>query len=154
MLGGTCINLLSQNKSEESDNNTKSESSQDTRDDSESDGNEDNTPEFSWEPPPMPKFLGYCVGSYSEWGADAICVVNGTAYYRAYDEYGGTSNIYTLDELLCEDPTLTYDSVGSNFKSKFRISTAHKSIVVDFADRNSIKALKKSDTKFFSYKTL
>lgn len=146
--GGTCVNLLSQNKSEESDINTVSESTQDTQDDSESDGNDDNTPEFSWEPPPMPKFLDNCVGSYSEWGADTICVVNGTAYYRAYDEYGGTSIIYTLDELLCEDPTLTYDSVSSNFKSKFRISTAHKSIVVDFADRNSVKELKSLTPNF------
>lgn len=95
----------------------------------------------SWVEPPIPKFLTNYMDS-TMWSADTICVVNGKAYYRAYDEYGRTSAIYTLSELLCEDPTLTYDSVDSKSKTKFHVRTAHKSMVVDFANKRDVRKLK------------
>lgn len=95
----------------------------------------------SWEEPPIPKFLTNYMDS-TWWSADTICVVNGKAYYRAYDEYGRTSAIYTLSELLCEDPTLTYDSVDTKSKTKFRIRTAYKSLFVDFANKEDVRKLK------------
>lgn len=101
---------------------------------------------FSWEEPPLPDFLAKYHDSAS-WGADTICVANGKAYYIAYDEYGRTDVIYTLDELICEDPTLMCESIGSNFKTKFRISTSYNSMVVDFADRKNVEKLKSLTAK-------
>lgn len=95
----------------------------------------------SWEEPPIPKFLTNYMDS-TLWSANTICVVNGKAYYRAYDEYGRTSAIYTLSELLCEDPTLTYDSLDTKSKTKFHVRTAHKSLFVDFANKEDVRKLK------------
>ena len=91
--------------------------------------------------PLIPKFLVNYMDS-TWWSTDTICVVNGKAYYRAYDEYGRTSAIYTLSELLCEDSTLNYDSVDTKSKTKFRISTAYKTMVVDFANKEDVRKLK------------
>lgn len=91
--------------------------------------------------PPVPDFLAHYMDS-TWWGIDTICVVNGKAYLLGYDEYGRTCVIFTDDELLCEDPTLDYDSVASNLKTTFQVSTITSTITVDFADRNSVAQLK------------
>lgn len=106
----------------------------------ESDAEADDS-DFSWEEPPVPDFLANYMDP-TWWDIDTICVVNGKAYYHGNDSYGRNNVIYTLDELLCEDPTLYYASVDSNQKTTFLISTASKSVTVDFADRNSIEKLK------------
>lgn len=97
---------------------------------------------YSWQETPIPPFLENYMDS-TEWVADTICVVNDKAYYFGYDEYARTSVIFTSDELLCENPALRLDSVGTAFKTKFRISTAYTSMIVDFADRNVARTLKK-----------
>lgn len=79
---------------------------------------------------------------------DTICVVKGKPYCCRFDELGRTREICTLDELLCEDPTLTYDSIGTAYKTKFRVSTAFSSMVVDFADATSVDNLKNLVPKF------
>lgn len=102
---------------------------------------EDDEYSFSWEEPPVPDFLANYMDS-ADWGIDTICVVNGKAYYFGYEQHGRTGVVYTLDELLCEDPVLGYDSVDSKLKTTFSISTSYKSMTVDFADKKSVKKLK------------
>lgn len=94
----------------------------------------------SWVCPPIPKFLEKYFGKTDVY-ADTICVADGKAYYFGYDEHYRTNVIYTLDEVLCEEPSLTYDTLNSSSKTKFIVSTAHHSITVDFSDRKSIAHL-------------
>lgn len=95
----------------------------------------------SWVCPPKPKFLENYYGK-ADISADTICVVNGNAYYYGFDERYRNMVIYTLDEMLCENPTLTYYLLSSSSKTKFVVRTAFKSLTVDFADRKSIAQLK------------
>lgn len=101
----------------------------------------------SWVSPPIPKFLAKYYGK-AEVYADTICVVDEKAYYFGYDDHYRTAVIYTLDEVLCENPVLTYDSASSSSKTKFVVSTAFNSVTVDFADRKSIAQLKELMPEF------
>lgn len=102
---------------------------------------DDDEPTFFWEEPPVPDFLSNYADSTS-WLIDTICVVNNKAYYYASDEYGKTAFIYSLDEPLCQDPSLRYDTLSTGSKTKFRVSTSYKSMIVDFSNSESIKSLK------------
>lgn len=117
-----------------------------SEDDSYTYDEEDADTAFSWEEPPVPDFLAKYMDS-SSWGIDTICVANGKAYYHAYDNYRRTGAIYTLDEMLCEDPTL-YHSASSSQKTIFRIATSTRSLTVNFADKRSVEKLKSLIPKF------
>ena len=94
----------------------------------------------------IPEFLSDYIDSntYSE----IICTANGKTYYYSNDNSERLRAVYTLDELLCGDPTLLIDSIDSLSKTTFSISTAHKSMIVDFADKNSVEKLKSLVPKF------
>lgn len=96
---------------------------------------------YSWVSPPIPKFLKKYYGK-ADISADTICVIDDKAYYFGYDDRYRNTVIYTMDKMLCEIPTLTYDSVSPSSKTKFVVSTAFKSLTVDFADKKSIAQLK------------
>lgn len=106
---------------------------------------------FTWVEPPVPDFLSSYMDT-TMWWIDTICVVDGKAYYRANDEYGRGAFIYTLDELLCEDPTLTYAPVDSKSGTTYQVSTSTRSIQVDFADRSSVERLKALTPQFGGFK--
>lgn len=105
----------------------------------------------SWECPPIPKFLETYFGK-SDVCADTICVADGKAYYYGYDDKYKTCVIYTLDGVLCEEPTAEYDTLNSACRTKFVVRTAHKSVTVDFADRKSVALLAGLMPKFGSTK--
>lgn len=94
----------------------------------------------TWESPKIPEFLAHYMDSAS-WCADTICVIDGKAYYYASDDYGRTNVIYTMDKLLCEDPALWYNQDDTFCKTKFYVNTASRSMVVDFANPQSVKKL-------------
>lgn len=76
------------------------------------------------------------------WNPDTICTVNGKTYCYAYDEYSRTSIVYSEDGLLCEDPALVVEPVSETSKTKFRVSTSYKKVLIDFADDGSIDKLR------------
>ena len=96
-------------------------------------------------PPPIPAFVQNMLDS-AEWEADTICVVDGRAFYRAYDDHYRTNVIYDEDKVFLEDPALWYDSVSPEEKYKFSILMADKEMVVDFNDKASLKEMEKLDT--------
>lgn len=95
-----------------------------------------------WKVPPVPWSLTHYMDS-AEWNIDTICVASGKAYYYAYDTYGRTLAIYSMNELLCEDPTLKWLPIHSDSRTKFHICTSFRSMTVDFSNRNDIKKLKR-----------
>lgn len=77
----------------------------------------------------------------ANWCIDTICVANGKVYCSAYEDYTRTMLLYNEDKVLLENPTLEIDSVAPIFKTKFKISIAGNSIVIDFADSKSLDKL-------------
>ena len=69
---------------------------------------------------------------YADWWADTICVVDGTAYYWAYEDYGRCNVIFNKDRVLLAAPVLCIDSFAPGCDTKFYVSNAGKSILVDF----------------------
>lgn len=95
--------------------------------------------------PPIPTFVQDILDS-AEWCADTICVVDGKAFYRAFDERNRTTVIYGENGILLENPTLYYDSVSSGEKCKFNIFMADKRMTVDFRDTKCLKEMARLDT--------
>ena len=93
--------------------------------------------EFSWESPAIPQFVRR-LNPNGDWSADTICVVNGKAFYLAYDNY--MNAVYSEDGVLATDPTLSvlpYDKE----KDIFHVSIVGKDLLVDFADGESRKQM-------------
>ena len=79
---------------------------------------------------------------YADWWADTICVVDGTAYYWAYEDYGRCNVIFNKDKVLLAAPVLCIDSFALDCDTKFYVSNAGKSVLVDFSDKKTFKRLK------------
>ena len=95
--------------------------------------------------PPIPTFVQNLLDS-AEWCADTICVVDGKAFYRAFDIRNRTTVIYSENGILLENPTLFYDSVSSGEKYKFNICMADKQMAVDFRNTECLKEMARLDT--------
>ncbi len=95
--------------------------------------------------PPIPTFVQNLLDS-AEWCADTICVVDGKAFYRAFDIRNRTTVIYSENGILLENPTLYYDSVSPGEKYRFNIFVADKQMTVDFRDAESLKEMSRLDT--------
>lgn len=95
----------------------------------------------SWVSPPIPFFLEKYFDK-SDVNADTICVVDGETYYFCYDNCRKSCVIYTLHDVLCEDPTLTFDTLNSSSMKQAVVATTFKSVSVDFSNKKSIAQLK------------
>lgn len=93
--------------------------------------------EYSWELPAIPQFVRR-LNPNGDWSADTICVVNGKAFFLAYDNC--MNAVYSEDGVLAADPTLSalpYDKE----KNIFHVSIVGKDLLVDFADGESRKQM-------------
>ena len=97
--------------------------------------------EFHWEPPIIPTFVKRLF-SGADWSADTICVVDGKAYYMAYDDNGRTNVLYNKDRILVADPTLSILPYDKD-KHLYHASVIGKDILVDFSDDKSLQGLSK-----------
>lgn len=88
----------------------------------------------------IPSFVKDMLG-HASWDADTICVVNGKAYYFAYESYSRTCIIFDDERILAEDPTLRIVSYASGCKDKYRVMVTDKSFLVDFSDEQSLQGL-------------
>ena len=95
----------------------------------------------SIDPVPIPSFVNRLL-DYADWWADTICVVNGTAYYWAYEDYGRYNVIFNKDKVLLAAPVLCIDSFASGCDTKFYVSNAGKSVLIDFSDKKTLGKLK------------
>lgn len=89
--------------------------------------------ESHWQSPVVPQFVRK-LNPNGDWSADTICVIDGKAFYLAYDNCMNT--VYSEDGILATDPTL---SVLPHNKEKniFHVSVVGKDLLVDFADKES-----------------
>lgn len=93
--------------------------------------------EYSWESPAIPRFVRR-LNPNGDWSADTICVVNGKAFFLAYDNC--MNAVYSEDGVLAADPTLSvlpYDKE----RNIFHVSIVGKDLLVDFADGESRKQM-------------
>lgn len=93
--------------------------------------------EYSWELPAIPQFVRR-LNPNGDWSADTICVVNGKAFFLAYDNC--MNAVYSEDGVLAADPTLSvlpYDKE----RNIFHVSIVGKDLLVDFADGESRKQM-------------
>lgn len=97
--------------------------------------------EYHWEPPIIPTFVKRLF-SGADWSADTICVVDGKAYYMAYDDNGRTNVLYNKDRILVADPTLSILPYDKD-KHLYHASVIGKDILVDFSDDKSLQGLSK-----------
>lgn len=95
---------------------------------------------YEYVPPVIPSFIKEKFGN-TDWCVDTICVVGNKVFYMAYSDYGNSSVIYNEDRIFTYDPTLTIDSFASGCKYKFYVGIAGKTMLVDFSDANSLRAL-------------
>lgn len=106
--------------------------------------------EYSWESPVIPQFVRR-LNPNGDWSADTICVVNGKAFYLAYDNCMNT--VYSEDGILAADPTLSvlpYDKE----KNIFHVSVVGKDLLVDFADEESRKQISTLSVSLPEFKML
>lgn len=111
--------------------------------------NEEST--YDYTPPPIPAFVQNMLDS-ADWEADTICVVDGNAFYRAYDNHYRTNVIYDNKKIYLEDPTLWYDSISTEEKYKFYICMADKEMVMDFKDKESLAKMAQLNTMPTSFR--
>ena len=97
--------------------------------------------EKHWEPPIIPSFVKKLY-SGADWSADTICVVDGKAYYMAYDGNGRINVLYNKDRILVADPTLSILPYDMD-KRLYHASVIGKDILVDFSDDKSLQGLSK-----------
>ncbi|MBO6253847.1 MAG: DUF3298 domain-containing protein, partial [Bacteroidaceae bacterium] len=93
--------------------------------------------EYSWESPSIPQFVRR-LNPNGDWSADTICVVNGKAFFLAYDNC--MNAVYSEDGVLAADPTLSvlpYDKE----RNIFHVSIVGKDLLADFADGESRKQM-------------
>ena len=113
----------------------------------------DTSPEQTFVEVPIPACVKRLL-DYADWWADTICVVDGTAYYWAYEDYGRCNVIFNKDRVLLAAPVLCIDSFAPGCDTKFYVSNAGKSVLVDFSDKktlgrlNSLSRLLPSFTRF------
>lgn len=88
----------------------------------------------------VPSFVQELVEDAS-WWTDIVCVVDGKAYYFAFEDYGRMGVLYNEDRILAADPTLQICSCESDSGNKFVVSVVGKSVPVDFSDKKSIDGL-------------
>ena len=96
--------------------------------------------EQSFVPVPIPACVKRLL-DYADWWADTICVVDCTAYYWAYEDYGRCNVIFNKDRVLLAAPVLCIDSFAPGCDTKFYVSNAGKSILVDFSDKKTLGRL-------------
>ena len=100
----------------------------------------DTSPEQTFVEVPIPACVKRLL-DYADWWADTICVVDGTAYYWAYEDYGRCNVIFNKDRVLLAAPVLCIDSFAPGCDTKFYVSNAGKSILVDFSDKKTLRRL-------------
>ena len=100
----------------------------------------DTSPEQTFVEVPIPACVKRLL-DYADWWADTICVVDGTAYYWAYEDYGRCNVIFNKDKVLLAAPILCIDSFAPGCDTKFYVSNAGKSVLVDFSDKKTLERL-------------
>ena len=90
---------------------------------------------------PIPDFVSRLLNN-ADWWADTVCVVNGTAYYLAYEGYCRTCVLLNKDRVLLAAPMVQIDSFASGCDTKFYVSNAAKRVLVDFSDEKTLEKLK------------
>ena len=100
----------------------------------------DTSPEQTFVEVPIPACVKRLL-DYADWWADTICVVDCTAYYWAYEDYGRCNVIFNKDRVLLAAPVLCIDSFAPGCDTKFYVSNAGKSILVDFSDKKTLGRL-------------
>ena len=111
----------------------------------------DTTEVYEYVPPVIPSFIKDKFGD-DYWWADTICVVGNKAFLVARSEYGKPSVIYNEDRIITYDPTLTIDSFASGNKYKFYVSIVGKTMLVDFSDASSLRAMSSLSKEQHSFK--
>ena len=96
---------------------------------------------YSYVPVPIPASVNSLL-KYADWWADTVCVVNGTAYYLAYEGYCRTSVLFNKERVLLAAPMVQIDSFASGCDTKFYVSNAAKRVLVDFSDEKTLEKLK------------
>jgi hypothetical protein len=100
----------------------------------------DTSPEQTFVEVPIPACVKRLL-DYADWWADTFCVVDGTAYYWAYEDYGRCNVIFNKDKVLLAAPILCIDSFAPGCDTKFYVSNAGKSVLVDFSDKKTLERL-------------
>lgn len=93
--------------------------------------------ESHWQSPVVPQFVRK-LNPNGDWSADTICVIDGKAFYLAYDNCMNT--VYSEDGILATDPTLIVLPHNKE-KNIFHVSVVGKDLLVDFADKESRKQM-------------
>lgn len=99
--------------------------------------------------PVVPQFVRK-LNLNGDWSADTICVVEGKAFYLAYDNC--MKAVYSEDGILSANPTLSvlpYDKENN----LFYVSVVGKNLLVDFADRESRKQISTLSVSLPDFKT-
>lgn len=112
-----------------------------TDDESDAESNDDTEYVSSYVPVPIPAFVNHLL-DYADWCADTVCVVNGTAYYWGYEIYCRSNVLFNKKKVLLAAPVLRIDSFASECDTKFYVSNAAKTVLVDFSDKNTFERLK------------
>ena len=111
----------------------------------------DTTEVYEYVSPVIPSFIKDRFGD-AYWWADTICVVGNKAFLLANSEYWKPSVIYNEDRIITYAPMLTIDSFGSGCKYKFYVSIVGKTMLVDFSDASSLRALSSLSKELPSFK--
>ena len=105
--------------------------------------------EYHWESPAVPQFVRR-LNLNGDWSADTICVVEGKAFYLAYDNC--MNAVYSEDGILAADPTLSVLPYEKE-KNLYHVSVVGKNLLVDFADRESRKQISTLSVSLPDFKT-
>lgn len=101
------------------------------------DGNDETEDEFAEVLIDLPDSLNSIVEGYS-WSGELFCTAGGKDYYFAENLFSYA--LCTSDEVLVENPSIDYVNLDT-IQQTFIISVGEKSIIVDFADSQSVKQL-------------
>lgn len=152
LVGGVCVTsiracLVSHQETEDDRDVTENTSSfitdtydKETDEESDTEAENDTEEDYSYVSVPIPDFVNSLLED-ADWWADTVCVVNGTAYYRAYENYGRLSVLFNKDRILIAAPVLSIDSFASGCDTKFYVSNAWKQVLVDFSDKRTFDGL-------------
>lgn len=91
------------------------------------------------------------VGDIAFDDVDTVCVVGREAYCLVYETEGKNVVLFNDGNVLVADPTLRVDSFAPGKNHMFYVSVVGNTQLVDFSDRNSIRALSGLSQKLSSF---
>lgn len=91
------------------------------------------------------------VGDIAFDDVDTVCVVGREAYCLVYETEGKNVVLFNDGKVLVADPTLRVDSFAPGKNHMFYVSVVGNTRLVDFSDRNSIRALSGLSQKLSSF---